>query len=349
MDYHRRKQLYSRIIVFPLPLRRYDEDYYSLHLTFTIMATKKADPVVEATAPDLVVPTQEFTPIPKDVVVEKVQPETNYTDAILKIADANNIIKEKTVSINALAKQEAEMKADISRYETSRDEVRKEAQDSANELERIRLAISKTKESEEVNVNARIAELDAREADIKDRENKFQESLIEIERNRAEGQKIAEENAKAQADVDSKLDEAKRLSSQRKEETNALEAKRHEAEIAIKRMEEQATVVSQETAKYESVRADIQASEKNATTIHENIQKERQQAEREKLEARTENNSAEYNKGIAQQLIAAFRQALHTYAQINGTAIQIPELTDEHKVWIAEDLLRQVSENSPKE
>lgn len=313
------------------------------------MATKKADPVVEATAPDLVVPTQEFTPIPKYVVVENVQPETNYTDAILKIADANNIIKEKASSIANLEKREAKEKADLARYETSRDEVKKEVEEEARKLEALKKASAELQANQTTGLDARSDELDKREADLVAREEASQASLIEIERNRAEGQKIAEENAKAQADVDSKLDEAKRLSSQRKDETNALEAKRLEAEIAIKRMEEQATVVSQETAKYESVRADIQASEQNATTIHENIQKERQQAEREKLEARTENNSAEYNKGIAQQLIAAFRQALHTYAQINGTAIQIPELTDEHKVWIAEDLLRQVSENSPKE
>lgn len=275
--------------------------------------------------------------------------ETDYIKAILQIADANNIIKEKTTSIESLQRQEEELNVEITRYETSRDEIKKEAQDSANELERIKLAISTTKENEEKNVNVRIEELDTKEADLVEREKSYSDSLIEIERNRAEGQKITEDNTKAQANVDSKLEEAKRLSSQRKDETNALETKRSEAETATKRMEEQVKELEKATAEHEKARKGSEESRKGAEILHDEVNKSRETAERARQESISENNCAEYNKGMAKNLLEVFRQALHSYCQINGTAIQIAELTNEHKKWIAKDLMSQAEENSPKE
>jgi len=45
---------------------------------------------------------------------------------------------------------------------------------------------------------------------------------------------------------------------------------------------------------------------------------------------------------MAHTLLLVFRQALHTYVQFNGTEIKIPELTNEHKQFIAKTLLEEV-------
>jgi len=60
--------------------------------------------------------------------IKKDPVETDYTNAILKIADANNVIKEKATNIENLSKKEADLLSDIKRYESSRDEIKQDAE-----------------------------------------------------------------------------------------------------------------------------------------------------------------------------------------------------------------------------
>lgn len=154
---------------------------------------------------------------------------------------------------------------------------------------------------------------------------------------------MKEENEKVQADIDSKLAEAQHLSSQRKSEIAALEEKRKEAEMATLRMETQRSDITEESNRVNTESVKLKESRDDAETLHNSIQEERRKLEQDKLDARTENNSAEYNKNMAKLLTEAFRQELHRYVQITGTEIKIPELTDAHKVWLAEDLMKQVN------
>ncbi len=107
-------------------------------------------------------------------------------------------------------------------------------------------------------------------------------------------------------------------------------------------MEEQVKELEKATAEHNKAREEAEESRKGAEALHEEVNKAREIAERAKQEAYTENNSAEYNKGMAKQLLEVFRQSLHTYVQLNGTEIKIANLTDEHKVWIAQDLLKDI-------
>jgi len=189
-----------------------------------------------------------------------------------------------------------------------------------------------------------MAEVDAREADLVIREQAIKDAEIANEKNRNEAQNLIDANIKAQADVDSKLMEAKHLSSGRKDELNALEEAHKEAEMSIAKLEAHRVEVAQAAAEYTEMYNKVKASEENAKILHESIQKSREVAEQKIQEAIRENNSAEYNKGMATMLTASFRQALHTFCQISGTSIKIPELTNEHKEWIAKDLIKQTKE-----
>lgn len=270
--------------------------------------------------------------------------EADFTKAILQIADANNIIKEKTATIENLSKKEAELISEVKRYEVSRDEIKQDAEKERAALETLLAKKSEAEKHENAHYANRIAEVDAREAELVVREQAIKNAEISNEKNRNEAQKLIDANIKAQAEVDSKLSEAQHLASGRQEELDVLEAKRKEAEMAMAKLEVQRGEIAQASAEYTEMYAKVKSSQDNAQALHDEIQKDREVAERKIQEARTENNSAEYNKGMATMLTASFRQALHTYCQISGSAIQIPELTNEHKKWIAEDLIRQISE-----
>lgn len=72
-------------------------------------------------------------------------------------------------------------------------------------------------------------------------------------------------------------------------------------------------------------------------------------AQAEKTQAVYEQSAATYAKNEAQQLIQVFRQAIRTYTQVNGTTIQIEELTDEHRKFIAKDMVEQCEACEPGE
>lgn len=270
--------------------------------------------------------------------------ETDYTQAVLKIADANNLIKEKTNRVAELEEKEAIVASELKRNEVSRDEVAQEVQKLVNKLETLKKNVAEVEAHENADISARSAEVSARELAVKEREDALQDLNISIERSRAEAETIIEENRKAQADVDSKLSEAQHLSDARKSEIAELKAAKEEAERAASKLEVQRGEVAAASAEYTALLSKVKESEENARALHDSIQKDREDAQKKINEARTENASAEYNKGLATQLTASFRQALHTYVQLNGTEIKIPELTNEMKEWIAKDLIKQISE-----
>lgn len=85
--------------------------------------------------------------------------------------------------------------------------------------------------------------------------------------------------------------------------------------------------------------ARIQESLEDAQNISDDIQKQRQDLETKISTARSELSSLDYKVWEEKQLIILLRQALHTFCQINGTAIKIPELTDDHR-WLIIDFLK---------
>ena len=280
-------------------------------------------------------------PVPEQVAAIA---ETDYTKAILWIADANLVIKEKKAEIESLDTKEALLISEIKRYEVSREEIKQDAEKERIILEKLLASKAEVETHQNTDYAQRMAELDTQEADLAVREQVVKDTEITNEKSRDEAQKLIDANVKAQAEVDSKLSEAKHLSSGRKEELHSIEAERAEAEIAMAQMEVQRAEITKLSEEYTALYARVQESQANAEKLHADIEASRALAQTKIEEARTENNSAEYNKGMATLLTASFRQALHTYCQISGTAVQIPELTNEHKQWIADDLIRQISE-----
>lgn len=270
--------------------------------------------------------------------------ETDYTKAILWIADANLVIKEKKAEMATLSTQEALLQSEIKRYEVSREEIKQDAEKERLILEKLLAKKTEVETHENAHYALRMAEMDAQEVNIASREQAVNDAEITNEKHRDEAQKLIDANIKAQAEVDSKLSEAKHLSNGRKEELHSIETKRVDAEIAMAKMAVQREEITKLSAEYSALYDRVKESQANAEKLHADIEVSRALAETKIEEARTENNSAEYNKGMAVLLTASFRQALHTYCQISGTAVQIPELTNEHKQWIADDLIRQINE-----
>lgn len=269
------------------------------------------------------------------------QAPTNIADALIQLAEAQNVIREKEGISADLTTKITLLKAEVERYEVAKAEVSKEVAGLANELETTKKAIATQSTSLNESFDAREAKLKDKEAEIELREEEHKAKIIEISQRNAESNRLAEENAKVQADIDSKLLAVKGLKANRDNELATLEATRTSTIIEQNKLEVLRTTVQNETEEKRQILIRIQESEKNATDMHEIVTKERQALELLKGTVAHESASADYNLGMARNLTACFRQALHTYAQIAGTGIQIPELTEEHKIWIAKDLLAQ--------
>jgi hypothetical protein len=85
-----------------------------------------------------------------------------------------------------------------------------------------------------------------------------------------------------------------------------------------------------------------EANKQSESLVKETL-KARDEAEDRRLAAVADISMASHAQEMAKTLTAIFRNALNSHIQIQGTGVKIPEITDEHRRFIAADLLSQCS------
>lgn len=273
--------------------------------------------------------------------------ETDQKEAIMRIAEANNVIRDKEASIADLTAREEALKAEVAKYEQAKQEVARENATLAAELEKTRTAIDKQKNALNDSFDSREKELADREETVALREKELAELELSATKQKAELEALKAESEKVDADTTSKLENIKKIKATRDAEIAELEAKRVEAETEIKKLEVLKAKIEEEASQLHDLKDRVAESERNAVELSNSITEERRALEIVRQAAANESSCADFNKAQAGHLIQVFRQALHSHVQIAGTAIQIPELTDEHKEFIAKDLLKQIGKDAP--
>ncbi len=272
--------------------------------------------------------------------------ETDQKEAILRIAESNNVIRDQEAKIAELSARQEALKAEVVKYEQAKQEVSKENAQLAAELERNRAALEKQKNALNDSFDSREKELADREEIVSLKEKQLADFEVESTKKRAELEALKAEAEKADADTESKLENIKKIKASRDAEIAELEAKRVEAETEVKKLQVLKAKVEEEAAQLQDLKDRVSESERNAVELSNSITEERRQLEIVRQAAANESSCADFNKATAGHLIQVFRQALHSHVQLAGTAIAIPELTDEHKEWIAKDLLKQIGKDA---
>lgn len=158
---------------------------------------------------------------------------------------------------------------------------------------------------------------------------------------KVEAERLSEENKQAQAEVDSKTIEAKRLSEGRKQQIEAATAEREANEAACKHLEILKGEVEKEKEEKQQILNRIEEANKSTQERSDELIKQHQDAENMKRIAQQEQEAANFIKNESYKLTMIMRQALHTFVQMNGTEVRVKEITDEHRTLIIRDMLTQ--------
>lgn len=265
----------------------------------------------------------------------------NLVTGIEAIAEANNIIKAKDASIKELETREAVLKDSIAALETNKANLEREnSKIYGDNKDAEARKISQGKEAEE-NMKKLHDEIQAEREALKIEREEAEKVKAEAERAKSEAERIAEENKQAQAEVDSKVLETKRLSENRKQQIEDAKAEKEANEAACRRLEILKGEVEKEKIEKENQAERIELANKEAQEIYDRVHDERVKAEAIKTTAQQEQEAANFIKNEAYKVTMIMRQALHTFVQVNGTEVRVPEITDAHRLIMIRDFLAQ--------
>ena len=265
----------------------------------------------------------------------------NLVTGIEVIAEANNIIKAKDASIKELEEREAVLKDSIAALETNKANLEREnSKIYGDNKDAEARKISQGKEAEE-NMRKLHDKIQAEREALQIERAEAEKVKAEAERAKAEAERIAGENKQAQAELDSKVLETKRLSENRKQQIDSAKAEKEANEAACRRLEILKAEVEKEKIEKENQAERIELANKEAQEIYDRVHDERVKAEAIKTTAQQEQEAANFIKNEAYKVTMIMRQALHTFVQVNGTDVRVPEITDAHRLIMIRDFLAQ--------
>ena len=131
--------------------------------------------------------------------------------------------------------------------------------------------------------------------------------------------------------------------SQRASELSTIKNLRSEQETELLGLERMRDEASKASAENRALLEEIKSAQDGSAKLMADINEARQKSEDRRVAAQQEVSSASYATEMARNLMNVYKQALNTYIQIAGTGIQIPEITDEHRLFIVKDMLSQMT------
>lgn len=275
--------------------------------------------------------------MPKDTV-------TDIGTAINQIAEANIQIRDKDATISALSSTLEKLQADITTLETNKKNLEAENNKIFGENSSGRKRFEERERDSMDHMTGEREKFEQEKQEIqKERETiQTEREALEATKNDIERLKIDIENERAT--LLALETESKRLSSGRALELEALEKEKEGIIQEGKKTKITKNQIEKEAEENRLILERIKEAQAGAEETFANIQKERQENERLKTIAQSEVASADFIKNEAYRLVMVFRQALHTFVQVNGTTVRIVDLTDEDMKFVARDILEQVAE-----
>jgi len=213
-------------------------------------------------------------------------------------------------------------------------------------------AMEKAHEQKVASIEARAGEVKAVSSEeLEELENEREMMAMEraaIKREKDELKAEKEESAKLKSQIEEQKEEMKAREleilenkSSRNAQINAIKEERaaqQKEKLHLEAMRDEAIKAVDENR---AILDEINKARAGSEKLMNDINEARQKAEDRRVAAQNEVSSASYAQDMAKNMMSVFRQALNTYIQIAGQAIQIPEITDEHRRFIANDLLAQ--------
>jgi len=250
---------------------------------------------------------------------KKVEIEKLDSDIADKTARVDKLNKELEEAKNLFNANEAKSKSATDRTAQTLEDTRKELTETIEKIEAEKLQLQSDKDALAIE---------------KDNVEKIKRDNLEA----------LETSKQLDSEIESKTNEAKRLSQARKDELGFIEEATQAQQIEIKRNERLKEEIETLSKANRKTLDRIKEAQSDASAGQEIMQAERASLELLRNNANQIIASSEYAKNMASNLITVFRQTLHQYIQINGSAIQIPNLTPEIKKFIAETLLSEIWE-----
>lgn len=133
-----------------------------------------------------------------------VNTETDFSQAILKIADANNIIKEKQAVMDSLDAQVAELTAAVTKLEADKASLETENRAILVSMEDLTSQIEPRKLSVENAVAEELAKIDVKRAELEAQTTEMNTTIAEHSNILNEANRLRIENINSQNDIDSK-------------------------------------------------------------------------------------------------------------------------------------------------
>lgn len=273
---------------------------------------------------------------------------TDMGFAINKIAEANNQIRAKEASIGDLATKEAELKAEIEALEKNKKNLEKENFDKYESIKAAEARKAEQTEAATENLASEHENLETERASMILEREALQKEKDEVEAIRSEAERLRVANEQTSGELESKILESKRFTDSRDDQLAAIEAER----VALETEKKKTAQMKEETEKLvlenQTILERIKEAQDNSQVTFDLISKERTENERIKTIAQNEIASADFIKNEAYRMTMIFRQALHTYLSVNGTEVRIPDLKEEHMIFVAKELIAQCPSFDPK-
>lgn len=285
---------------------------------------------------------------PENSTPENTPVVTNMGFAINEIAEANNQIRAKAANIEELAAKELELKNSIESLEKNKQNLEKENFEKFSQINAAEVRKKEQSEAASEHIASEHENLEKERAEITAERAELQKEREEAEALRNEAERLRAENEQTSGELESKILESKRFTDSRDEQLAAIESER----VALETEKKKTAQMKEETEKLvlenQDILARITEAQENAQVTFDLISKERAENERIKTIAQQEVSSADFIKNEAYRMTMIFRQALHTYLSVNGTEVRIPDLKEEHMIFVAKELIAQCPSFDPK-
>jgi len=269
--------------------------------------------------------------------------QDQYNGILSKIVEVDATLSSREIEIATKEAQLAELVSRTKQVQDEFTETFKKNQKMNSQVTSTVTDAEATKQSALASVSAALATLETERAQMAiDR--------VAIAQEREEAYGILQITSTLSAEINSKKDELKAreieattMSNARKGEIKAIEdniAQQETEKLHLEAMRDEATKATDESR---LVLEEINKARAGSEILMNDINAAREKAEDRRIAAQSEISSASYALDMAKNMMLVFRQALNTYIQLNGQAIQIPEITDEHRIFIVKDMLSQMT------
>lgn len=242
------------------------------------------------------------------------------------------------MSIAKLSKEENELTESIAKLTSDKEALEIENQDIFAKMKALDSDLVPRKEAMETSIKEELKKLEEKRAEIAHEIEMADKRLKKQSADENEVIRLKVANENAQEELSSREIEFKaRLIAAETAEKNAQE-KINLLKTEELRIEQLKTATSDEALKNSDILKRIEESRTDAQKNADILRSESEKFVALQQSANSDRSNLDYLIQQGRGLVAVIRQATHTYCQLNGTAIKIPELTDDMKAIVARSI-----------